>query len=163
MEYYPLVRFLTSCNLSRIPTPLGLFIPSLVVCQDSSGVSTLPSGGQHFLQSSVSHLWKLLTPCSSCLGVKFCMYVCACVQLLQSCLSLQPYRLAHQAPLTADFSRQEYWSGLLCPPPGDLPHPGIEPASSMSPALQLDSFTTEPLGKPSKSYMLSSKSEFLLF
>ena len=37
--------------------------------------------------------WKLLTPCSSCLGVKFCMYVCACVQSLQSCLSLQPYRL----------------------------------------------------------------------
>ena len=88
--------------------------------------------------------WKLLTPCSSCLGVKFCMYVCACVQLLQSCLSLQPYRLAHQAPLTADFSRQEYWSGLLCPPPGDLPHPGIK---ARSPALQVGSLSTEPPGK----------------
>ena len=62
MEYYPLVRFLTSCNLSRIPTPLGLFIPSLVLCQDSSGVSTLPSGGQHFLQSSVSHLSGSCSP-----------------------------------------------------------------------------------------------------
>ena len=43
--------------------------------------------------------------------------------------------IAHQAPLPMGFSRQEYWSGLLCPPPGDLPNPGIEPAS---PALQVD-------------------------
>ena len=41
------------------------------------------------------------------------------------------------------FSRQECWSGKPCPPPGDLPDPGIEPASSMSRALQLDSFTPE--------------------
>jgi len=46
------------------------------------------------------------------------------------------------------FSRQEYWSGLLCPPPGDLPHPGIEPRSLMSPALAGGFFTTEPPGKP---------------
>ena len=39
------------------------------------------------------------------------------------------------------FSRQEYWSGLLCPPPGDLPDPGIEP---VSPALQVDSLPAEP-------------------
>ena len=45
--------------------------------------------------------------------------------------SLQPYR----APLSMGFSRQEYWSGLLCPPPGDLPDPGIEPLSLTSPAL----------------------------
>ena len=44
--------------------------------------------------------------------------------------------VAHQAPLSMGFSRQEYWSGLSCPPPGDLPHPGIEPAS---PAWQADS------------------------
>ena len=40
------------------------------------------------------------------------------------------------------FSRQEYWNGLPCPPPGDLPDPGIKPKS---PALQMDSFVTEPL------------------
>ena len=40
------------------------------------------------------------------------------------------------------FSRQEYWSGLPCPPPGDLPDPGIEPASLMSPALAASFFTT---------------------
>ena len=44
-----------------------------------------------------------------------------------------------------EFSRQEYWSGLLCPSPGDLPNPGIEPRSS---ALQDDSLPAEPQGKP---------------
>ena len=48
-----------------------------------------------------------------------------------------------------DFSRLEHWSGLLFPPPGDLPDPGIEPRSAATPALQADSFPTAPLGKPS--------------
>ena len=57
--------------------------------------------------------------------------------------SLQPYGLtACQVPLSMGFSRQEYWSGLLFPPPGNLPNAGIEPAT---PALQADAFTTEPL------------------
>ena len=47
-----------------------------------------------------------------------------------------------QAPLSMGFSGQEYWSGLLCPPPGDLPNPGIEPLSLMSPALAGGFFTT---------------------
>ena len=47
-----------------------------------------------------------------------------------------------QAPLSMGFSRQEYWSGLPCPPPGILPDPGIEPASLMSPALAGMFFTT---------------------
>ena len=45
--------------------------------------------------------------------------------------------VAHQAPLSMGFSRQEYWSGLPCPSPGDLPDPGIEPVSLTSPALAL--------------------------
>ena len=49
---------------------------------------------------------------------------------------------AHQAPLSMEFSRQEYWSGLPCPPPGDLPDSGIEPMSLMSPALAGRFFTT---------------------
>ena len=52
--------------------------------------------------------------------------------------SLRPYGLL-------GFSKQEYWSGLPCPPPGDLPDPGIKPAP---PALRVDSFTAEPLGEP---------------
>ena len=54
---------------------------------------------------------------------------------------LQPTR----PPLSMGFSRQEYWSGLPCPPPGDLPNPGIKPKS---PALAGRFFTTEPPGKP---------------
>ena len=46
------------------------------------------------------------------------------------------------------LSRQKYWSGLPCPPPGDLPDPGIEPRSPASPVLQVDSLPTEPPGKP---------------
>ena len=70
-------------------------------------------------------------------------YVCAHAQL---CPSLcDPRTVARQAPLSMGFPRQEYWSGLPFPPPGDLPSPGIEPRS---PALQVDSLSAEPPGKP---------------
>ena len=52
-----------------------------------------------------------------------------------------------QTPLSMGFCRQEYWSGLPCPSPGDLPDPGIEPAAPVSSALQADSLSTEPPGK----------------
>ena len=55
-----------------------------------------------------------------------------------------PWTVAYLAPLSMGFSRQEYWSGLSFPSPGDLPHPGIEPRS---PALQADALTSEPPGK----------------
>ena len=55
------------------------------------------------------------------------------------------WTVAHQAPLSMGFSRQEYWSGLPFPSPGDLPDPGIKPRS---PALQADALTSEPPGKP---------------
>ena len=57
-------------------------------------------------------------------------------------LSATLWTVAHQAPLSMAFSRQEYWSGLPCPPPEDLPNPGIKPASLMSPALAGGFFTT---------------------
>ena len=56
--------------------------------------------------------------------------------------------VAYQAPLSMGFSRQEYWSGLPCLPPGDLPNPGLEPMSHMSPALVGGFFTTSATGKP---------------
>ena len=56
-------------------------------------------------------------------------------------LFANPWTVAHQAPRPMGFSRQEYWSGLPCPSPGDLPDPGIEPAS---PALADGFFTAEP-------------------
>ena len=60
-------------------------------------------------------------------------------------LCATPQMAAHQAPPSLGFSRQEYWSGLPCPPPGDHLGPGIKPAS---PALAGGSFTTEPPGRP---------------
>ena len=54
-------------------------------------------------------------------------------------LCATPWTVARQVPLPMGFSRQEYWRGLPCPPPGDLPDPGIEPMSSASPALQANS------------------------
>ena len=63
----------------------------------------------------------------------------------QSCLTLRPWTVAHQASLSMGFSRQEYSSGLPRPPPGYLPNPGIEPRS---PTLQMDSLPAEPPGKP---------------
>jgi len=56
-----------------------------------------------------------------------------------------------QAPLSVRFSRQEYWSGLPCPSPGDLPDPEIEPASLMSPALAAGSLPLAPPGRPQSS------------
>ena len=72
-----------------------------------------------------------------------CIYICiyiiykfsyVCV-LTHIQIFASPWAVAHQAPLSMGFSRQEYWSGLSCSPPGDLPNPGIEPASPKSPAL----------------------------
>ena len=55
-----------------------------------------------------------------------------------------PWTVAYQAPPSMGFSRQEYWSGLPLPSPGELPDPGIEPRS---PAFQADVLTSEPPGK----------------
>ena len=71
------------------------------------------------------------------------------------------WTVACQAPLSEGFSRQEYWGGLPCPPPGDLSDPGIKPASSVTPALQKDSFTTEPLGKPKKACRKHQKDSWI--
>ena len=62
--------------------------------------------------------------------------------------SATPWSVTHQAPLSMGFSRQEYRSGLPCPPPGNLPNPGIETASPESPALQADSYCLSPQGSP---------------
>ena len=59
--------------------------------------------------------------------------------------SATPWTVAHQAPPSVGFARQEYWSGLPFPSPGDLPDPGIEPRS---PALQADALPSDPPGEP---------------
>ena len=70
--------------------------------------------------------------------------LCVCVSHSVVSDSVTPWTVAHQAPLSKGFSRQEYWNGLPFPSPGDLPDPGIEPTFS---ALQADSLLSEPPGK----------------
>ena len=74
--------------------------------------------------------------------------------------SSTPWTVACQAPLSIGFSRQEYWSGLPCLPPGDLPSPGIEPASLTSPALARGFFTTSATRKPSLRILLRAYIHF---
>ena len=59
-----------------------------------------------------------------------------------------PWIIAQQAPLSMEFSRQEHWSGVPFPTPGDLPDPGIKHVSLASPAMAGRFFTTVPTGKP---------------
>ena len=66
-------------------------------------------------------------------------YVLTCFSHVQ--LFATPWTIACQAPLSMGFSRQEYWSGLPFPSPGDFPNPGIKPASRMSPAVAGAFFT----------------------
>ena len=80
---------------------------------------------------------KIIISIIVCLSVKSLSHV----QLFAT-----PWTVARQAPLSMGFSKQEYWSGLPFPSPGDLPNPGIEPRS---PALQADALSSEPPGKPS--------------
>ena len=72
-----------------------------------------------------------------------CIFVCCC--LVKSCLTLcnPPWVIVHQAPLFMEFPRQEYWSGLPLPSPGNLPDPRIKP---VSPALAGGFFTPNHLG-----------------
>ena len=74
--------------------------------------------------------------------VRVCVSVCVCLIPSVMSDSETPWAVARLAPLSMGFSRREYCSGWPCPPPGDLPHPGIEPASLMSPALTGRFFTT---------------------
>ena len=76
----------------------------------------------------------------------FCIsigYVLSCVQFF-----VTPWIVAHWAPLSREFSRQEYWSGLPLPTPGDFPNPGIELSCLVSPVLVYIFFTTIPPGNP---------------
>ena len=90
----------------------------------------------HPLPSLIICVWLFGTPWTVKVKVK---------SLSRVQLFATPWTIAHQASPSMGFSRQEYWSGLPVPSPGDLPNPGIEPRS---PALQADALTFEPPGKP---------------
>ena len=104
------------------------FSSSLKIHPDSDLFSTLIA-----LVLSYNHL--LLYYCNSLPAM---LFICTHLYELSrfSCLFATPWTVACQAPLSMGFSRQENWSGSPCPPPGDLPDPGMEPGS---PVLQADS------------------------
>ena len=99
---------------------------------------------------SFPHPNPVLQPSSCCvMNVQsFCLPSASFLKRVKSLsrvrLFATPWTVAYQAPPSMGFSRQEYWSGLLFPSPGDLPNPGIKPRS---PALQADALTSEPPGK----------------
>ena len=82
------------------------------------------------------YFFRLTSCCFSLWGLSFSHNMCVCAQSL-SCvqLSVTPWTVDHQALLSREFSKQEYWNGLPFPTPGALPDPGIEPTSLASPAL----------------------------
>ena len=84
----------------------------------------------------VIHIWNYLSRC-------VCMYVLSCVWLFVTL-----WTVAHQTPLSVEFSRQEYWSALSFLPPGDLPNPGVKPVSLCLLHWQVDSLPLVPSGKP---------------
>ena len=100
-----------------------------------------------------SEIKGFVTPAMTLSGKKTLLScsVIVCVKVAQLCpLFATPWIVACQVPLSMEFSRQEYWSGLPFPSPGDLPDPGIEVKAPASPALAgRFLFTTEPPGKPS--------------
>ena len=89
---------------------------------------------------SVDLQWDALMCPSEFLGVL------SCFSHIWLCVTLRT--VAHQAPLSMRFSRQEYWREMPCPPSGDLSNPGIEPASPVAPALQADSLPLNHHGSP---------------
>ena len=97
-----------------------------------------------YLKFSASHFtvhqW-ILAHVSYYRGVLMCVCVCACT-LSHIWLFVTLWTEACQAPLSMDFSRKEYWSGLLFPSPGDLPDPGIKLVSPMSPPSAGGLFTS---------------------
>ena len=100
----------------------------------TAGIRTLKSTWRHLGQ--LNRLYLICFPLNfseKCMPAKF---------LSHDWLFATPWAAACQASLSMGFSRQEYWSRLPFPPPGDLPNPGIKPTSPMSPALALYHWTT---------------------
>ena len=120
-------------------------------------MGSLDPGAHKVLFEPSKHLWKLwglslnvIFPLPlSCWGFSFALghevSFFGRIQLSPVRLFVTPWIVAYQAPLSMGFSRQEYWSGLPFPSPGDLPNPGMDPGS---PALQTDVLPAEPPGKP---------------
>ena len=102
-------------------------------------------------ENALTFFWK------KNLEIRMCMLSCfSHVQLFAT-----PWTVAHQAPLSMVFPRQEYWSGLPFPSPGDLPNPWIKPASLKSPALAGRFFTTRATWEGPKKHFCREKNKVI--
>ena len=89
-------------------------------------------------------------------------YMCMHAEWLQLCPTIVTlWTVAHQAPLSLGLSRQEYWSGLPCPPPGDLPDPEIKPTFLLLLHWQEGSSPLTPPGKPKYPYAAAAAAKSL--
>ena len=146
-------RDLVKRNMSGLQRKSGPWLTA----SKAMGTSDLEPGGARVCRQ-LEWVLKLVLPQGLLVGVESKVKVK--VNLLSPVrLFATPWTIAHQAPLSMGFSRQEYWNGLPFLSPGDLPNPGIEPRS---PALQTGSFPSEPSRNPERFLRLSSI-HFILF
>ena len=115
------------------------------------------SGKEH--EQECIHMYNWITLYIAETDTTFKSTICVCVlsHFSHVRLFVTPRTVAHQAPLSMEFSRQEYWSGFPCPPPGDLPDPGIEPESLMSPALASGFFTPSAIWEAPNQLIVDKK------
>ena len=125
-------------------------------CSYSLLMFVFPSLCTQTLNPEMGEWWRYWGPCCLLTHVGYTqrsklysLCMCACMLSLFSCVRLSAtlWTVDHQVPLSMGFSRQEYWSVLLCPPPDDVPNPGIEPIFPASPALQADFLLLRPWGR----------------
>ena len=122
--------------------------------RDGQESQTLVGGFLQFVhEASTSFIQS--TNILKCLRVRVCVLSCIC-------LFVTPWTIACQAPLSMGFPRQEYWSGLPCSPPGDLPDPRIKSMSTVVPALQADSLRPILRGSPQTSQTAADTSPSIL-
>ena len=130
-----------------------LEVPILSPCNHMSSkqvpvtVHLLKTGSFHFPVLPIWGMSKTPRPIHAC--------VLSCFSPVW--LLATQWTVAHQAPLSVGFSRQEYWSGLPCPSPGNLPNPGIKSASLTSCALASSSLPLAPPGKPRPIHLVHSQ------
>ena len=149
-----LQSYLALCDLMDCSPP-GSFVQRILqasilqwVAMPSSRGSSWPRDGTQV--SCLLHWQVGSLPLHAAWETPF-VFFCACELSHFSCVQLfvTSWTVAHQAPLSMEFSRQAYWNGLPCPSPGDLPDPGIEP-SQAPPELAGGFFTTSTTWNDSK-------------